>query len=348
MARLTPENAQRARDLIALYPQPRSALIPMLHIAQEQDGYLTPDAMTHVGELVGLTSAEVRGTATFYDMLHVDPVGKYVLSICTNIACLLNGAYELLEHIEQSLGVKSGGTTTDGVFTVEEFECLALCGNAPCLTANWRFFGDLTPAKFDTLVDDLRMGRLDEEVPAHGILCRVRRTVGLEAAGAPAFTPPAAPAPPAPAPAAPAPAAPAPAAPAPAAPGEPAAPAPAPAAPAPAAPGEPAAPAPAAAASESSTPAPATAALTTSEAPTAAAEPGEVEPAGSGEAPPEPRVAVSGSDAASETPAPTDPAPPVTQPHGSQAPADEADSAQPPGAADDTAGADDKPTTEKP
>ncbi|MDQ1416386.1 MAG: NADH-quinone oxidoreductase subunit, partial [Acidimicrobiaceae bacterium] len=102
MARLTPENAQRARDLIALYPQPRSALIPMLHIAQEQDGYLTPDAMTHVGELVGLTSAEVRGTATFYDMLHVDPVGKYVLSICTNIACLLNGAYELLEHIEQS------------------------------------------------------------------------------------------------------------------------------------------------------------------------------------------------------------------------------------------------------
>ncbi|MDQ1414315.1 MAG: NADH-quinone oxidoreductase subunit [Acidimicrobiaceae bacterium] len=368
MARLTPENAQRARDLIALYPQPRSALIPMLHIAQEQDGYLTPDAMTHVGELVGLTSAEVRGTATFYDMLHVDPVGKYVLSICTNIACLLNGAYELLEHIEQSLGVKSGGTTTDGVFTVEEFECLALCGNAPCLTANWRFFGDLTPAKFDTLVDDLRMGRLDEEVPAHGILCRVRRTVGLEAAGAPAFTPPAAPAPPAPAPAAPAPATPAPATPA----------------PAPAAPGEPA---PAAAASESSTPAPATAALTTSEAPTAAAEPGEVEPAGSGEAPPEPRVAVSGSDAASETPAPTDPAPPVTQPHGSQAPADEADSAQPPPAgsaqppaaddkaaaadvtaaaagsaqppgatddkagataADDTAGADDKPTTEKP
>ncbi|MDQ1379123.1 MAG: NADH-quinone oxidoreductase subunit [Acidimicrobiaceae bacterium] len=341
MARLTPENAQRARDLIALYPQPRSALIPMLHIAQEQDGYLTPDAMTHVGELVGLTSAEVRGTATFYDMLHVDPVGKYVLSICTNIACLLNGAYELLEHIEQSLGVKSGGTTTDGVFTVEEFECLALCGNAPCLTANWRFFGDLTPAKFDTLVDDLRMGRLDEEVPAHGILCRVRRTVGLEAAGAPAFTPPAAPAPPAPAPAAPAPATPAPATPA----------------PAPATPGDPAAPAPAAAASEASTPAPATAAPTTSEAPTAAAEPGEVEPAGSGEAPPEPRVAVSGSDAASETPAPTDPAPPVTQPHGSQAPADEADSAQPPGAtddkagataADDTAGADDKPTTEKP
>src|ERR1700738_1779095 len=167
MARLTPESAQRARDLIALYPQPRSALIPMLHIAQEQDGYLTGEAMTHIGEVIGLTSAEVRGTATFYDMLHTEPVGKYVLSVCTNIACLLNGAYELLEHIEQSLGVKSGGTTTDGIFTVEEFECLALCGNAPCLTANWRFFGDLTPAKFDSLMDALRLGRLDDDVPAH-------------------------------------------------------------------------------------------------------------------------------------------------------------------------------------
>ncbi len=198
----------------------------MLHIAQEQDGYLTSEAMTHVGELVGLTSAEVRGTATFYDMLHVDPVGKYVLSICTNIACLLNGAYELLEHVEQSLGVRAGGTTTDGVFTVEEFECLALCGNAPCLTANWRFFGDVTPAKFDTLVDDLRMGRLDDEVPAHGTLCRVRRTVGLVAAGAPPAPVPEAPA------AAPAvPASPPAAPPASAAPAAPAAPAPEPAMP---------------------------------------------------------------------------------------------------------------------
>lgn len=203
MARLTPENAERARELIALYPQARSALIPMLHIAQEQDGYLTGDAMTHIGEMVGLTGAEVRGTATFYDMLFTEPVGRYVLSVCTNIACLLNGAYELLEHVEESLGVKAGGTTTDGVFTVEEFECLALCGNAPCLTANWRFFGDMTPAKFDSLVDDLRTGRLADVVPDHGTLCRVRRTVGLVAGGAPAASPGAAPsASPAPAPAA--------------------------------------------------------------------------------------------------------------------------------------------------
>src|SRR5580765_6083923 len=101
MARLTPENTQRAREVIALYPEMRSALIPILHIAQEQDGYLTVEAMVHVGELVGLNSAEVRGTASFYDMLFLEPVGKYLLSVCTNIACLLNGGYELLEHVEQ-------------------------------------------------------------------------------------------------------------------------------------------------------------------------------------------------------------------------------------------------------
>jgi NADH-quinone oxidoreductase E subunit len=212
MARLTPENTQRAREVIALYPQPRSALIPVLHIAQEQDGFLTGEAMTHIGELIGLNSAEVRGTATFYDMLFLEPVGKYLLSVCTNIACLLNGAYELLEHIEHSLGVKAGGTTSDGVFTVEEVECIALCGNAPCLTANWRYFGDVTPATFDALVDDLRMGRLADVVPPHGTLCKARRAVGLPAAG---FTGPAPAAPPAAAAPPPAPAAPSPAAPTP-------------------------------------------------------------------------------------------------------------------------------------
>jgi NADH-quinone oxidoreductase subunit E len=207
MARLTTDNTQRARDLVALYPQPRSALIPLLHLAQEQDGHLTEDAMVHIGELIGLTSAEVRGTATFYDMLFTEPVGRHLISICTNIACLLNGGYELLEHAEKSLGVRAGGRTADGEFTLEEVECIALCGNAPCLTVNWRFFGDVTNDAFDRLVDDLRAGRLKETVPPHGTLCRVRRSVGLPAATATAT----ATARPAPAPAAAAESAPAPA-----------------------------------------------------------------------------------------------------------------------------------------
>jgi len=184
VARLNPENEQRARGLIALYPQRRSALIPILHLLQAQDGYLTGDGMTHVGELLGLAGAEVRGTASFYDMLHTEPVGRYVVAVCTNIACMLAGAYELLAHAEERLGVAPGGTTDDGMFTLEDAECLALCGNAPCLTVNWRYFGDVDTTAFDALVSELAAGARADEVPAHGTLNRVERAAGLLATGA--------------------------------------------------------------------------------------------------------------------------------------------------------------------
>jgi len=179
MARLTAENVQRARQLIALYPQSRSALIPMLHVAQEQDGWLTPDGMAHVAELIDIDPAEVFGTASFYDMLFTHPVGTYLVSVCTNLACLLNGAEELLEHAEARLGIAPGGTTPDGRFTLDEVECIAFCGAAPCLAVNWRFFGNIANDDFDRLVDDLAGGRLADDVPPHGTLCRVRRSVGL-------------------------------------------------------------------------------------------------------------------------------------------------------------------------
>ncbi|MBV9661110.1 MAG: NAD(P)H-dependent oxidoreductase subunit E [Acidimicrobiales bacterium] len=181
MPRLNPENLQRARDLIALYPESRSALIPILHVLQEQDGYLTEDGMSHVAEMLDLSAAEVRGTASFYDMFHFEPVGKYLVAVCTNIACMLQGAYRLLEHAEERLSLAPGHTTSDGLFTLEDAECLALCGNAPCVTVNWRFFGDVDPEGFDALIEDLRAGRLDDEVPPHGTLSRVRRNVGLPA-----------------------------------------------------------------------------------------------------------------------------------------------------------------------
>ncbi|MEA2686234.1 MAG: NADH-quinone oxidoreductase subunit [Actinomycetota bacterium] len=181
MPRLTPENVRRCKDLIGLYPQSRSALIPMLHLAQEQDGWLTPDGMEHVAELLGLTPAEVYGTASFYDMFFTEPVGRHLVSVCTNLACLLNGGAELLEHAQANLGIAAGATTHDGEFTLEEVECIAFCGAAPCLAVNWRFFGSISPDTFDQLMDDLRSGRLADEVPPHGTLCRVRRTVGLMA-----------------------------------------------------------------------------------------------------------------------------------------------------------------------
>jgi NADH-quinone oxidoreductase E subunit len=172
---------QRADELVALYPERRSALIPLCHLAQEQDGWLTPEAISEIGEICGVTAAEVKGTASFYDMLHTEPVGKYVVAVCTNIACLLGGALELLEHAESTLGVRAGGTTPDGVFTLHEAECLADCDRTVCVQVNHRYVGAQSPGTFDALVDDLRTGRLDETVPPHGTLVRVRRSVGLQA-----------------------------------------------------------------------------------------------------------------------------------------------------------------------
>jgi NADH-quinone oxidoreductase subunit E len=179
MAHLSQENLERAQRIVALYPKQRSALIPLCHLAQSQDGYLTEEAMQDIAVLVDVTPAEVYGTATFYDMLHTEPVGKYVLAMCTNIACLLGGAYELLEHAEKRLEVHVGQTTEDGNFTIEEAECLAACDTAPCIQVNHRFFGPLTPASFDSLIDDLASGRLSDDVPPHGVLNRVERSVGL-------------------------------------------------------------------------------------------------------------------------------------------------------------------------
>jgi NADH-quinone oxidoreductase E subunit len=181
---LSPELAERARELVALYPHPRSALIPICHLAQEQDGWLSPEAVSEIAQIVGLAPAEVVGTASFYEMLRTEPVGKYVVSVCTNIACMLRGAYELLEHAQEVLGARPGSTSDDGMFTLEDVECIADCGRAPCLAVNHRFFGDVTNEVFDSLVDDLRAGRLGAQVPPHGTLVRVRREGGLRVGGA--------------------------------------------------------------------------------------------------------------------------------------------------------------------
>ena len=179
MTHFDAETATRARELVKLYPEPRSALIPLCHLAQEQDGWLRPEAMEEIAALLGITPAEVRGTATFYDMLHTEPVGRYLVSVCTNIACLLGGAEGLLEHAERTLGVRAGGTTTDGMITLEDAECLAGCDRTPCVTVNHRYVGGLSPHAFDELVADLRAGRRDGEIPPHGTLVRVRRNGGL-------------------------------------------------------------------------------------------------------------------------------------------------------------------------
>ena len=177
MSRLSAERVAIAHDILGRYPDPRSALIPLIHLAQEQDGYVTEDAMEHIAELVGCTPAEVYGTGSFYEMFKFHPVGRYVVGICTNISCLLVGAGELLEHAERTLGVRAGGTTEDGVVTLEDVECIAACTVAPCVQVNYRYFPHQTAESFDTLVADLRADRLSAEVPPHGTLARVRQQV---------------------------------------------------------------------------------------------------------------------------------------------------------------------------
>lgn len=177
MARLTDDNVRLAQEIIARYPRPRSATIPLLHLAQEQDGYVTEEAMAHIGELVGATSAEVYGTASFYEMFKFHPVGRYVINICGTMSCALMGADDLMHHAEEKLGVKMGGTTADGLITVERAECQAACTEAPCLQTNYRFSYRVTPESFDALVDDLRAGRLQDQIPPHGTVARVRQHI---------------------------------------------------------------------------------------------------------------------------------------------------------------------------
>lgn len=178
MPRLNSENTELAKAIIARYPRPRSALIPLCHLAQEQDGWLSEEAMAHIAELIGCTSAQVLGTASFYEMFKLHPVGKYCVNVCTNISCQLLGGEELLEHAEEALGVRCGGTTDDGMFTLEDVECVAACTEAPAVQVNYRYFHRLDPDSFDELIAGLRSGELDDKVPPHGTLAKVRQDLG--------------------------------------------------------------------------------------------------------------------------------------------------------------------------
>ena len=180
MPRLSAENTILAREIIGRYPLPKSALIPLLHLAQEQDGHVSDEAMVHIAELVGITPAEVIGTCSFYDMFKREPVGEFLVNVCTNISCMLMGGEELLHNLEERLGIRPGSTTPDGMFTLEDVECIAACTEAPCLTVNYRYFHRISNDEADTLLDDLRAGRRAHEVPKHGTLGRVRQQIPAE------------------------------------------------------------------------------------------------------------------------------------------------------------------------
>jgi NADH-quinone oxidoreductase subunit E len=189
MSRLSDANVELARQMISHYPRPKSALIPLLHLAQEQDGWVSNEAMAHLAELVGVTPAEVKGTCTFYEMFKLHPVGTYMVNVCTNISCQLNGGEELLQHAEETLGIRAGGTTEDGMFTIEDVECIAACTEAPCIQVNYRYGLRLTTDDFDDIISALRAGNTPdklitantgEPIPSHGTLGLARQHLTAE------------------------------------------------------------------------------------------------------------------------------------------------------------------------
>ena len=149
----------KVRQLIARYPEGRqkSALLPVLHIAQEESGgSLTVDIMDYVADLLGLQPIEVYETATFYSMFYLEKTGKYVIEVCRTGPCSIVGGDQIRQYLREVLEIGPGETTPDGLFTLREVECLGSCGTGPVMQVNTRFFENLTPRRVDQILEELR------------------------------------------------------------------------------------------------------------------------------------------------------------------------------------------------
>lgn len=151
---LSEEAAAKIDAIAARYPTKQAACLPALHIAQKEFGHLHDDALKAVAARLDVPYAHVYGVATFYTMLRRDPAAQNVLRVCTNISCMLRGAYDVLSALEAELGVKKGDSTAE--FTIVEEECLAACANAPAIICGTRYFLDVTPEQIDDILGELR------------------------------------------------------------------------------------------------------------------------------------------------------------------------------------------------
>ena len=141
--------------LLTRYPDGKAVILPALYLAQKEFGHVSDEAIVYIAGLVGTSPAEIEGVATFYTMYNRKPVGKYHVQICRNISCSLLGAEHLIEHVTGKLGVKPGGTTPDGKFTLSLAECLGSCGTAPMMQVNDDYYENLTEASIDAILDKL-------------------------------------------------------------------------------------------------------------------------------------------------------------------------------------------------
>lgn len=154
LERLRPQCEQ----IVAQYEEKRSALLPIMHLFQEHEGFVSPQAMHVAAEMLEITPAEVEAAVSFYTLLYRRPVGKYVLQVCRGLACVINGAEDIMAYFREKLGIGHLQTTGDGLFSYEEVECLAACDRATCMEVNLEFVYDLTPQKIDEMLDAMRSG----------------------------------------------------------------------------------------------------------------------------------------------------------------------------------------------
>ena len=151
-----PEVKKRFDELLPRYPTKEAVLIPALHLVQETWGWISPEAVHYLSELLDLSPATVFGVVSFYDMLDQRPVGKYRLRVCTNLSCMVTNAYDIYEHLCEKLDVKPGQNTKDGLYTVVEVECLGSCGTAPVVQVNNDYHESMSVEKMDALLDRLK------------------------------------------------------------------------------------------------------------------------------------------------------------------------------------------------
>ncbi|MDD9207273.1 NADH-quinone oxidoreductase subunit NuoE, partial [Georgenia sp. 10Sc9-8] len=158
-----PEAEQRLRseaaEILARYPDPRSGLLPLLHLVQSEDGYVSPRGIALCADLLDLTRAEVSAVATFYSQYKRHPNGEYTVGVCTNALCAVMGGDVIFDRLAEHLGVGHDETTEDGRITLEQVECNAACDYAPVVMVNWEFFDNQTPTSAVDLVDQLTAGR---------------------------------------------------------------------------------------------------------------------------------------------------------------------------------------------
>ncbi|MFD5660020.1 NADH-quinone oxidoreductase subunit NuoE [Streptomyces hirsutus] len=167
-----------AREVIARYPDSRSALLPLLHLVQAEEGHVTRTGMRFCADVLGLTTAEVTAVATFYSMYRRRPSGDYQVGVCTNTLCAVMGGDAIFEELQEHLGLGNGETTDDGKVTLEHIECNAACDFAPVVMVNWEFFDNQDPQSAKRLVDDLRAGR--PVSPTRGApLCTFKETARI-------------------------------------------------------------------------------------------------------------------------------------------------------------------------